>query len=191
MKEILQRWRFRLLLPSISSVWISPLFFTIQSDVRILLLLGGTLGVIILLIANIASGRKMALAALVVVATGALLCWASGPIFIQTSFRLFIWNHEEELNHAVQILERSESHERFNAHDTCAATMNLSAQDCETLRELMRDIGASVWKRDGSTEFELYGMLDVRWGILHCPAGNACESANRQHLADSWYRWWH
>lgn len=190
MKEVLQRWRFRLLLLSIGCIFVSPLFFVIQNDVRTVLLLGGMLAALALLIINLVSGLRTALAALVAVAAGALVCWASESALTQASFHLFIWNHEEELNHAVRILERSEVQGRFYARDTCVPAMNLSDQDCRTLRELLRETGAGAFTWDGSTYFELFGRLDVRWGILYCPEGTACQGIDREHLEGPWYRWW-
>lgn len=180
--------RFQMLVGGIAMVWVSQLFFAHGGWTWFSLLFGGMAVTAGAWVAMAALGWRSALAAAAIVALGAWQMDNTGAFMQRQSFRLFVAQHEKELASAVRLLEPVEKVERRQSPERLCD--GLPAADCAALRAAMDRVGSHVvWKKGGTTVFELYGWVDGRGGIAHCPDPAEAFCARGRRVTGDWYRW--
>jgi len=168
-------------------VWVSPLFF--RGSLGIGLWFAGLLLAFAAWIGMAMLGWRSALTstALAVVSAGVFLLCA--PVLHRQSLRFYVRAHRAELTRIVGIM-KPVTGARTRRLSTCELP-GFPARECATVTALMREAGTySVWKERDSTLFELYGWIDNRGGIRHCPGATAETCARRgRHIDGDWYSW--
>jgi hypothetical protein len=186
-----QGWRRRrlaLLLAGIGMVWMSALFF--RGLLPVGLFLGGILLAFAAWVGMAALGWRsgLASAALVVVSAGLLMQCA--PALHRQGLRMYIQWHRAELTRIVDIMKPVKMRGRNRRLATCEVP-GLPPRECAPLTALMRRAGVVfVWKEGDATTFELYGWLNDRGGIRHCPGATAETCARRaRRIEGDWFAW--
>lgn len=178
------------LIAGILSVLSSFLFFGRQQGTYQVMFLAGLI-VSFLCFLWIILGRETGKSKLLwtaVVFLGVVLSWLTESFFIDTSYRIYISQFEQELGEINDILE-NKSGEIWIMGDSITAKdgANLTQSEKQSLMEARNKLGTyMILKKDSTIYYGLWGFLDVQLGINFAISGRT-PGEQYQHLTGNWF----
>jgi hypothetical protein len=110
------------------------------------------------------------------------------PHLIDTSYRIYLAQHQHDLSEANDILKDSKG-DIFVIQDTVKVSKGegMSQEDRKHLLEVKKQLGVyMITKSDSTIYYGLWGFLDVRLGIIYLTTGTMRNDQYR-HLTGGWY----
>ena len=179
------------LIIGILTVLMSFLFFGRRQDVYQLLLISGLIiSFICFLWVLIGKGTiKTKLVWIGIFALGIVLNWLTESYLINTSYRIYLAQHKQDLTKVNEIL-KNQPGEIWILRDSITekSGSTLSSTEKLWLHQEREKLGVYIiLKSDSTIYYGLWGFLDVRLGLTFSISGRQLNS-QYQHLTGSWFQ---
>jgi hypothetical protein len=178
------------LVVSIFAVLTSFLFFGRQQETYQLMLLVGLLtsGICFLWILFASGTAKSKFLWTGIVALGVLLNWLTENYFINSSYRIYLYQFRKELAATNDIL-KNKSGEVWIMNDSLSVKggPELTHTEKQRLLQEKEKLGTyMILKTDSTIYYGLWGFLDVRLGLTYSISGVQPKEQSR-HLTGNWF----
>ena len=168
-------------------IFVSFLFFgRQQSTYQVLVICGLVVAIIFYLIILFGKDHlKSKIYWTVVVVLCAICQQVTEPFLIDTSYRVYIWDNENELTEINNILSHKQG-DIFILNDSISTGEHFTKLERDKLREGRKNLGVYMISKSGDKiYYGLWGFLDVRLGITYF-IDKPELGANYRHLTGNW-----
>lgn len=182
--------RHYVLLVGLFASLLGLLFVGRLQHVYMVLSLGGialtAIGYLIILIVDASWSSKLRWTSILLLAM--LVKYLSADVLIDTSYRYFLWSHEQDLDRInALVLSTTEDVHVFPKLGT-NDVIPLSNIEAEELKERVHHTGAYLlWKTEHRIYYGLFGFLDTRLGLTYSTDPSDMADGFR-HIKGNWYR---
>lgn len=108
-------------------------------------------------------------------------------VLVDISCRLYLWQHEEDIEKVKTILLPKAGEIRVDRNDTGSDSL-LSRLERADMKQLMSNLDVPyIWRADNYVHIELWGFLDSRFGLYYFETPPQ-EDRTYHHVTGNWYR---
>jgi hypothetical protein len=168
----------------------SFLFFARAQTVYISLLSAGFLISLIFYIAILVGKdtRKSKLIFTIIIVIAIIIQYFSEPFFIDSSYRIYLWQHEKELATVNNILKKKTGEVLISKNTVIDRDSILTTEEKQELQSSINKLNVyEISKSRTYIFFGIGGWLDIHLGLIYRTASSKANEEYR-HITGNWYR---